>query len=257
MNATVSNFYSMISRQELKHIRSLHQKKRRDETGLFLVEGEKSLAEVLRSLWEVELVLATTDFLTKYPAFKISGKRRILEVDPQILQQAGSLETNDTGLAVVRKVIPGKFSEPRNRFTLVAEDISDPGNLGSLMRIADWYGIGEILLSENSVEVYNPKVIQASMGSFLRVTVHYGRLAEIFSQKKIPLIGTFPEGDNLYDFRFPAEGYLLLGNESKGISDELMKYLDARLAIPRFGNAESLNVAVAAAVILDNLKRKP
>lgn len=245
----------MVSKQELKLIKSLQSKKRRDDAGLFLVEGEKSLAEVLQSDWEVELVLATTEFIVHYSAFKNNRNSRIIEADRELLRKSGTLSRNDAGLAVVKIPDKQKYREPTGRLVLAVENLQDPGNLGTLLRIADWYGLKEIILSTGSVDVYNPKVIQASMGSFLRIDVYYSDLEAIFCKKKIPLAGTFTTGQNIYDTDLPDQGYILLGNESKGISDRLSDLVDLKLAIPRFGNAESLNVAVAAAVVLDNFMR--
>jgi RNA methyltransferase, TrmH family len=246
----------MISKQELKLIKSLQSKKHRDHAGLFLVEGEKSLAEVLQSDWEVELVLATTEFIFRYSPSKNKRKSRIIEADRELLHKTGTLTTNEAGVAVVKIPEEKKYIEPAGRLILAIENMQDPGNLGTLLRIADWYGIKEVLLSEGSVDVFNPKVIQASMGSFLRVNVFYSNLERIFRDKKIPLTGTFPEGESIYHAELPEQGYILLGNESKGISQLLAQFVDHKLAIPRFGKAESLNVAIAAAVILDNFKRK-
>lgn len=245
----------MISKQELKLIKSLQSKKHRDDAGLFLVEGEKSLAEVLQSDWEVELVLATTEFIIHYSAIKNKRNSRIIEADRELLRKSGTLASNDAGIAVVK--IPGKqkYTEPTDRLVLAVENLQDPGNLGTLLRIADWYGLKEILLSAGSVDVYNPKVIQASMGSFLRINVYYSDLEPLLRRRSIPLAGTFPDGQNIHESDLPEEGYILLGNESKGISDELSGLVDLKLAVPRYGGAESLNVAVAAAVVLDNFKR--
>jgi TrmH family RNA methyltransferase len=245
----------MISKQELKLIKSLQSKKHRDDAGLFLVEGEKSLAEVLQSDWEVELVVATTEFIIRYSAFKNKRNSRIIEADRELLRKSGTLSSNDAGIAVVKIPPFQKFTEPSGRLVPAVENLQDPGNLGTLIRIADWYGLNEILLSAGSVDRYNPKVIQASMGSFLRVNVYYADLFQVFSERKIPLTGTFPDGHNIYETALPDHGYILMGNESKGISDRLSDLVDLKLAVPRFGNAESLNVAVAAAVVLDNFKR--
>ncbi len=211
--------------------------------------------EVLQSAWEINMVLATTDFLERYYKSKNKRKTRIIEADKELLKKTGSLTSNDSGLAVVRKPDRTEFVERRGKLFLVAENIQDPGNMGTLLRIADWYGVEELILSPGSVEVYNPKVIQASMGSFLRVSVYYLDLESLFSVRKVPLIGTFPSGMNIHVSRLPGEGYILLGNESQGISAGLSSMVDISLSIPKFGNAESLNVAVAAAVILDNFKR--
>jgi TrmH family RNA methyltransferase len=246
----------MISKKEIKLIRSLRSLKYRRETGLFLVEGEKSLVEVLSSLWKTELAAVTSSFLDKYPHFKNTAKSRIIETDSEILRSAGSLTSNESGIAVVAMPAEKEFLEVNGKLIIAGDGIQDPGNLGTLIRVADWYGIGEILLSKESVDVYNPKVIQATMGSFIRVGVFYNDLEKIFKTKKIPLIGSFPEGESIYSCSLPDEGYILFGNESQGIGETLTRYVDQRIAIPRIGEAESLNVAVSAAVVLDNFMRR-
>jgi TrmH family RNA methyltransferase len=246
----------MISKQEIKLIKSLRSLKHRLEARQFLVEGEKSLVEVLSSPWNTQLALVTSSFLDKYPRFKNTVKSRIIETDPEILRSAGSLRTNESGIAVVSMPEDKEFREPGDGLVIAVDNIQDPGNLGTLIRIADWYGIESVLLSGNSADVYNPKVIQASMGSFIRVRVYYQDLEKIFMNKKLPLTGTFPDEENIYTADLPSSGYILFGNESQGISSNLERFIDHRVSIPRIGKAESLNVAVSAAVVLDHFMRR-
>jgi TrmH family RNA methyltransferase len=245
----------MLTKKDIKFLKTLRSAKNRTESGYFLVEGEKSLIEVLNSTWKIDFVLATAKFLNKYPDFKNKGKTRILETPPSILRNAGSLMTNESGVAVVKMPDEMNYSENGNKLVLAAENLQDPGNLGTLIRIADWYGISDIILSPKSVDVFNPKVIQSSMGSFLRIKVHYADLEDIFKVKKIPLFGTFPRGEDVHSALLPSCGYILMGNESQGISQSLIPYIDRKISIPGSGLAESLNVSVAAAVILDNFVR--
>jgi RNA methyltransferase, TrmH family len=152
------------------------------------------------------------------------------------------------------------FSADENEFVLVLDDIRDPGNLGTILRIADWYGIKKVICSENTVDFYNPKVISASMGSFTRIKIYYSEISKyienIDKKVNIEIIGTFLNSENVHRFDFPTSGYIVLGNESNGISTEVEKYITKKITIPRFGHAESLNVGIATAVVLDNLKRR-
>jgi TrmH family RNA methyltransferase len=133
--------------------------------------------------------------------------------------------------------------------------VRDPGNLGTIIRIADWYGIKKLIFSSHTAEFYNPKVIQSSMGSFTRVQFYYGYLIQAFQEWKLPVYGAFLEGESIHQLTNPAPGVLLLGNESQGISKEVEKWVSSKVTIPSFGNAESLNVAIATAIFCDNFKR--
>jgi len=149
------------------------------------------------------------------------------------------------------------YKQPQiGTITLALDGIQDPGNMGTLIRIADWFGINTILASEDSVEVYNPKVIQSTMGSFIRVKVGYGNLSHLLSDAAIPIFGALLEGASVYNQSPIAEGVLLIGNESKGIHTELLPYISAPIHIPRIGGAESLNAAVAAGILLSHLIKK-
>jgi TrmH family RNA methyltransferase len=147
-----------------------------------------------------------------------------------------------------------------DEFVLVLDDIRDPGNLGTILRIADWYGIKKVICSETTVDFYNPKVVSASMGSFTRILVYYSEISEYFENieknKNTEIIGTFLNSENVHHFDFPSSGYIVLGNESNGIGSEVEKVITKKITIPRFGEAESLNVGIATAVVLDNLRRR-
>jgi TrmH family RNA methyltransferase len=135
------------------------------------------------------------------------------------------------------------------------DEVRDPGNLGTIIRIADWYGINKLIFSTHTAEFYNPKVIQSSMGSFTRVQFYYGDLAQAFQDWKLPVYGAFLEGESIHELVNPTPGVLLLGNESQGISKEVEKWVSSKITIPSFGKAESLNVAIATAIFCDNFKR--
>lgn len=244
----------MLTKGRIKLIESLKDKKSRIDKKLFVVQGEKSVAELLHSDFEITDIFGTKDFFGKY-RLEITNKRlRFETVEAGELQKIGSLETNDSALAVVRQKSV-ENSVPKNSLILALCDVRDPGNLGTIMRIADWYGIQDIVASKTTCDIYNPKAINASMGSFLRVTVHYVDLEDFFRQAKLPVFGALMKGKNIHEIDFPKDGILLIGNESNGIPTPLLSLISEKITIPRFGEAESLNAGVAAAIILDNWRR--
>jgi TrmH family RNA methyltransferase len=245
----------MISRQKTKYIKSLQLKKYQKQEQKFLVEGEKSVLEILNSRYKINILLGTKRFLEIY-RHKIPGKNiEVEEVTEKELEKAGTLKTNNAALAVVEIPEKADLDEGKIRILPVFENLQDPGNLGTIIRTCDWYGLNTIILSEGSVDVYNPKVIQASMGSFTRVNVLYRDLESFLNQSSIPVIGTRMDGENLYGFSWPERVVVIFGNESKGISKDLDQFIPRAVSIPKSGGAESLNVGVAVAVILDNICR--
>ncbi len=245
----------MLSKNTVKFIKSLHQKKYRLESGKFFVEGEKSVVEVLQSSFTVDLLLVTQEFATKHAAL-LSGKAfEVLFVTPNQLEQLGQYQSNDAALAVVQMKANQAFLPEKGELILALDEVRDPGNLGTIIRIADWYGIKKLIFSSHTAEFYNPKVIQSSMGSFTRVQFYYGDLAQAFQEWKLPVYGAFLEGESIHELTNPTPGVLLLGNESQGISKEVEKWVSSKITIPSFGKAESLNVAIATAIFCDNFKR--
>ncbi len=245
----------MISRQKLKYIKSLQLKKYQKQEQKFLVEGEKSVLEILNSRCKINILLATKRFLEIYQR-EISDKQaEVIELSQRELEKTGSLKTNSGAIAVVEMPPIAELNEDNIRILPVFDNLQDPGNLGTIIRTCDWYGLDTIILSENSVDVYNPKVIQASMGSFTRIKVLYRNLSSFMDQTKTPVIGTRLDGEDIYSFSWPERAIIIFGNESKGISDNLIPYIKTSVSIPRFGSAESLNVGVATAVVLDNFYR--
>lgn len=244
----------MLSKNTVKFIKSLHQKKYRSETGKFFVEGEKSVLEVLDSDYSVDLLLMTETFERKHPAICKGFKGEQIQVTQNQLEQVGQYQSNDSALAVV--TIRENISfEPNEELILALDDVRDPGNLGTIIRVADWYGINKLVFSPQTAEFYNPKVIQATMGSFTRVQFFYEDLGKVFKRWKLPIYGAFLGGENIHQMIKPAPGVLLMGNEAKGISPEIEKWVTQKVTIPGFGNAESLNVAIATAILCDNFKR--
>jgi RNA methyltransferase, TrmH family len=253
----------MVSKNQSQYIRSLHQKKFRQQHSVFLVEGAKSVQEVLAAKWPVEMLVMTNDFYKENTSL-VDNQRGLVEiVTPADLDRIGTLESNNAALAVVTMRPNRPFRAEPGELVLVLDDIRDPGNLGTIIRIADWYGVSKIICSETTAEVYNPKVISASKGSFTRTNWFYTDLDLFFDEiaQKAIVYGAFLNGENVHTINFKNEmiptvsSYLVMGNEANGIGPNVEKFITQRLTIPRFGPAESLNVGIATAVILDNWRR--
>ena len=240
----------MVSKNQIKLITSLQQKKYRKQEQLFFAEGVKVVEELLQSNFELQDLFTTKqDFLTV-------PKNKVHAISEAELKKISALTTPNTCLAVFK--IP-KAKEMVEKGLIVAlDDVRDPGNLGTIIRLCDWFGIETLFCSEESVDIYNPKVVQATMGSISRVNVVYGNLEAFLSQTKLPVFGTFMDGKNIYQEKLPNEGIIIMGNEANGISSSVEKLVSERIAIPRFGNlqvTESLNVATATAIILSEFKK--
>jgi TrmH family RNA methyltransferase len=310
----------MLTKAKIKLIKSLHEKKYRNEYGLFLVEGEKSVKELLKSDFKINYILGTKKFFddnadilknktspsvipaevslglgsqaqdfehsvtgmqkvysdcksgiqsaefesTWIPAFarmtqgeeNLIGKDITFDiVEKEEIEKVSGLESNDSVLAVVFQKENISFEINDDEIILALDDIRDPGNLGTIIRIADWYGIKKILSSESTVDQYNNKTISATKGSFTRVQIFYTDLEKYLKDVKVPVLGTFMKGENVHNFNFPKGGILVMGNESNGISKDIEKYITSKITIPAFGEAESLNVGIATAVVVDNWRR--
>ncbi|MCI0750809.1 MAG: RNA methyltransferase [Flammeovirgaceae bacterium] len=241
----------MLSKAKIKYIKSLQIKKYRKEEQCFLVEGAKSVSEVLASDFEVITVVGTSEYLS---SVKSKKTLELIEANERELSGMGEYSTNNSALAVVRMKPNRPLTIQDHEYALALDDIRDPGNLGTIIRTADWYGINKIIASEETADFYNPKVIAATMGSFCRVRFHYTRLPEFIGKVKVPVLGTFLDGENVHQFKFGKSGLIVIGNESNGISKEVEKLITHRLTIPKYGEAESLNAAIATAVICDNLR---
>lgn len=232
----------MLTNAEMKSIRSLREKKFRDELGLFTVEGEKSVAEALASSFEVVRVLRAED------------------IGAAAMERISQCATPSPVLAVVRMPKEDMPAELPGGLTLALDSVRDPGNFGTILRIADWFGVSQVFASPDSVETFNPKTVQASMGSVFRVRVSRCDIAALsteFSSAGRRVYGTVLDGENIYSAQLTADGLVVMGNESNGISAEVARLLDSRLRIPSFGGgAESLNVAVATAVTLSEFRRR-
>jgi len=246
----------MISKSQISFIKSLHQKKVRKEKGLFIVEGLKSILEFINSDYVIDSVFYTENLMPKLG--NLSRNIKSVEITESELSRISALNTPQAILAIVQ--IPKQDDLSINKlngpFLIALDGIQDPGNLGTIIRTADWFGIHTIVCSMDTAEAYNPKVVQASMGSLSRVNVIYTPLSDFLDKTKLPVYGALLNGKSVYETNFGQEGIILLGNEGKGISDELQARINYPVTIPRFGNAESLNVAISASIFCSELRRK-
>ncbi|OJV20263.1 MAG: RNA methyltransferase [Dyadobacter sp. 50-39] len=250
----------MLSKNRIKYINSLKVKKYRQLHEAFVVEGAKSVLELLDSDFQIEFVLVTQEFQQKYSSILTRHNVALETVTTADLEGLGSFQTNDSCLAVTKTKENAFLSPSTGEYMLVLDDVRDPGNLGTIIRVADWYGISKIVCSRDTTDVYNPKVIAAAKGSFTRVSLYYTDLTQYFDKindGKRQVIGAFLGGDSLYQFQYPANGgIIVMGNESSGISGQVGQFVTDKIMIPRFGAAESLNVGIATAVMLDNMRRQ-
>lgn len=247
----------MISKNQLKLIHSLEQKKQRKKSGLFLVQGEKNVSELFNSDFEVVNLFATTEYINKYASLLSDQKLVNLSIESTVeeLQKAGTLKTNNSVIAVVKCQSYETPVIENNELVLVLDQVGDPGNLGTIIRVADWYGIKHIVCSTDCADLYNPKVIAATMGSFARVQVSHTDLFEYLSVQEKPIYGAFLEGENIHRSQLSNSAFIVMGSESHGISENISQFITHKITIPNFGHAESLNVAMATGIILDNFKR--
>lgn len=253
----------MVSKNTIKLIKSLSLKKNRIKENLFLVEGDKNVSEVLASEFEVEKLIATNKFLEKYKPL-IKNANLVAEVTQQEINQASLLTNPQNSIAICslpKTKILSELIEPG--LWIYLDDIQDPGNLGTIIRICDWFGINHLFCSPQTADLFNPKVIQASMGSFCRIHVCYTPfepLIKLASKLEMPILGAFLDGKNIYQQEFPSKALLVMGNEGNGISPEIEMGIEQRIKIPEFNpnpaSAESLNVSVAMAIICSEFKRQ-
>lgn len=240
----------MVSKNQIKLITGLQQKKYRNEHQLFLAEGVKVIQELLQSNIVLDHLFETESIFEAVPT---AQKTLIKEAD---MKRMSALNTPSSCLAVFHIPVPKPIDF--KGLIVALDDIRDPGNLGTIIRLCDWFGVTQLLCSKETVDLYNPKVIQATMGSVSRVQVNYVDLATFISETTLPVFGTFMDGKNIYKESLPSEGILIFGNEANGISPALEQKIKNRIAIPRFGNlqqTESLNVATATAIFLSEFRR--
>jgi TrmH family RNA methyltransferase len=247
----------MISKAQSKRILALHTNKVREKEGLFLAEGRKVMQELAQADgWNVLLYLLPLGVDEPWiHAIKTAAPDRYWEVEPEEIARHSTLQNNTEGLAVVEDPQSQNFSPKKNTLYLALDGIRDPGNLGTLIRLADWFNISDILCTPDTVEWQNPKVIAASMGSFLRTRIHYGALDALLA--KIPTrYGALLQGEPSYTLKAPTTACaLVIGSESHGIHKETLPLITHPVTIPRLGHAESLNAAMAAGILLYELRR--
>ena len=241
---------SDLSKNKIKWIRSLHLKKIREEEGLFCVEGEKMVREAIAfSSDSIQLIVHTPEFKFSHPSAECYC------VSEKELAQISTLKTPNKAFALLRKKEISDCSV-QNNLILALDGVQDPGNMGTILRIADWFGISTIVCSKNTVECHNPKVVQASMGAIFRVQITYVDLAQWLQKQTVPIYGALLSGESIYTQQDLKNGILLLGNEGNGISEDLLPLITHPISIPRFGQAESLNVSVAAGILVSEFIRR-
>lgn len=238
----------MLSKNEAKYIQSLFHKKQRQELGLFIAEGIKLVEELLNSDIVIKKIYATEDW--ELPSRK---KVELTRVTADELQKISGLQTANKVLAIAEQPVLPQIKLVKNKWIMALDGIQDPGNMGTLIRIADWFGIDTIVASEDSVDAFNPKVVQSTMGGFARVNVHYTDIETFLRAAKRPVYGALLNGQSIYTTTTVNEGILLIGNESKGIHASLLPLISHPVSIPKIGGAESLNAAIAAGILISHL----
>ncbi|MEY2587170.1 MAG: hypothetical protein RLY11_1019 [Bacteroidota bacterium] len=246
----------MLSKSEIKYIQSLSHKKFREEEGLFLVEGVKMVEELIKDHLElIDKIYAIDEWIQLHPA-PFPSNVKVIRLEDFELSKISSQQTPQQVLALVR--LPDntiKKYQPTG-ITLVLDQLQDPGNLGTIIRTCDWFGVNAIVCSPKTVDVFNPKVVQSAMGSVLRVPVYYTDLINFFHQNdKIARYNAVLNGESIYTCKWIQPCFIIIGNESVGISKSIMELKSTNISIPKKGNAESLNAAVAASVILSAIVR--
>lgn len=239
----------MLSKNDAKYIQSLQHKKGRKEERAFIAEGVKLVDELLLSTFSVKKIFATPEWIAKN---KVTYAN-IVEVNEQELKRISLLQTPHRVLAIVEQKNQSPQISLKGQFTLLLDGIQDPGNLGTIIRIADWFGIKNIICSNDTAELYNPKVIQSTMGSFLRVNIVYKDVLPWLETVPVPVYGAVLNGKSINDAVPVKEGILIIGNEGNGIKKELLPFIQQPVTIPKSGGAESLNAAIATGIIVSHL----
>ena len=244
----------MLVKSQVKYIQSLSQKKLRDEAGVFVAEGPKIINELLRAdNIRAQQLFATEEWIAQEPA---RGADILHTVSPAELERLSFQQTPNQVLGVFTKPVFPKIISWNNTISLMLDTIQDPGNMGTIMRCADWFGIKQIVCSHDSADVFNPKVVQSGMGSIGRVQVFYEDLSSFLDEhNSVPVYAATLNGTSLYSMPGIQSGIILIGNESKGIQEDLLAKSRYRITIPGKGRAESLNAAVATGIILSHIAK--
>lgn len=244
----IQKYYILASNNQTKLITSLQQKKYRDQTGFFVAEGPKVIAELLNEGLKLQSFFSTD-------ASQVVAENHFYITETE-LNKISFLKTANTSLAVFEMPKPKLLQD--SGLMVALDAIRDPGNLGTIIRLCDWFGVQQLICSEDTADCFNPKVVQATMGSLARVQIHYLSLSEYFDKTNLPIYGGFMDGKNVYSEKLPKDGIIVMGNEANGISEEIIQKITHKITIPRFGNlqkTESLNVATATAILLSEFRR--
>jgi TrmH family RNA methyltransferase len=239
----------MVTKSELKYIQSLSDKKVRLETGCFIAEGVKLVGEMIAAGYPLKAVYALDSWESPDSSIEVT------RIEAFELEKMSLLQTPNQVLAVAMMPQKKEAIDLAGPLTIVLDGIQDPGNMGTIIRTADWFGITQIVASEDTVDVYNPKVIGATMGSFMRVTVTYKNLADWMPTVKLPVYGALLEGENIFTIKTPQKGLLVIGSEGRGIRENMLDLITHPVTIPKIGEAESLNAGIAAGIIVAQLMR--
>ena len=236
----------MISKNQIKYIRGLSLKKNRIKEQCFVVEGEKCLVELLNSSFEVVELFALKDWIDENKAVF----DEIQVVSFKELERISNLKSPNKVLAVVN-LKKQEILQQESAVTLVLDDINNPGNLGTIIRMCDWFGVKQIICSKNTADIYSPKVVQSTMGSLFRTQITYADLSTYLAEVTTPIYGAYMNGENVKDIKINQKAHLVMGSEANGISEKVEKYISKKVAIRNIGdNTESLNVAVATSILL-------
>ncbi len=241
----------MLSKADIKYITGLQLKKQRQKYSQFIVEGEKSITELLKSHFKIHKLYAVNEWIITNQ--QLQNKISIIEISEKELQQISTHQTPQKAIAIVDMPANTEPNLQNNTLIIGLDEIQDPGNMGTIIRIADWYGIQNIVCSIGCTDVFSPKTIAATMGSFTRVNVHYTDILEFAKKHNLPIYTTAFNGESIYSINKINKGIIVIGNEGHGVSADLIKASTKQLTIPRIGNAESLNAAISTAIVLDNL----
>lgn len=236
----------MLTKNELKYIQSLYHKKQRDEEKLFIAEGPKLAEELINSEFKIKKVYALSQWIQRNPEVKVP----VTEISEMELSRISNLQTANEVVVIAEQAVTNGEPVLNGNLTLVLDGVQDPGNMGTIIRIADWFGIMQIVCSNDCVEMYNPKVVQSTMGSIIRVNCWYKDLETWKNKIDIPVFGALLNGKDIYAVGKVGEGLLVIGNESKGIREPMLSKITDPVTIPKVGGAESLNAAVATGIIV-------
>lgn len=240
----------MLSKNNIKYINALQKKKFRQKYNNFLIEGDKMVLEILTNgQFKIHSIYALADWLSENTSLLARHRDKITEVDERELKSISSLTTPNRVLCIL-EIPNAKLDDKKiaNSLSLVLDNIQDPGNMGSILRTADWFGIDHVFCLD-CVDVYNPKVVQATMGAFLRVRAIPTDTTIFEYWRKLPVYGTFLDGENIYTMNLKKTGFIVIGNEGRGIRPKIANFISHKIKIPAYGKAESLNVAVATGVV--------